>query len=329
MNFIKNQVDELNLELTVHLDPADYAELEKKKLAAYRKNADFKGFRKGNVPASLILKVYGERILAEAVEETLSQALGKFIEDEKLNVLGEPLTSAKQGELVWKSGESFDFAFDLGLSPKVEVEVSKDDTVPVYTITSTAAEKEEMSKYLKQLHESRKEEVSDEALEKEVAERVSENHKRESEWRLEKDIRDFYVEKSGVKLPEEFLKRWLLHANEGKVTAEQVESEFPGFVADFKWQFVLRALMEKLGLEVTSDDVKTEAENYVRSQYAMYGISDAPAELVENAAKDMLSDSKQADRIVEYVQNHKLMEKVKGEITLKSKRISADKFKEL
>ncbi len=329
MNFTKKQVDELDVELTVHVEAADYAGADRKRLAQYRRNADFKGFRKGNVPASLIEKVYGGQALAESVNEVLSEGLSKFISDEKLHVLGEPLPSKNQPELEWKRGNDFDFVFDLGLIPEVKVEVSKDDTVPEYTVTSTAKEKEDMTGYYRKFHENRKEEKTDEEIEKEVEERLKSDHKSQSEWRLNKDIREFYINKSGIKLPEDFLRRWLVHANEGKVTGEQVEKEFPGFVEDFKWQLVRGALMKNFGFEVTSDEVRDEAVTDIKYRYAMYGITDVPEDMLKQAVQNSLQDQQQADRLVEQVEDRKVIDKIKSEITLKAKRISSEKFAEL
>ena len=84
MKITKKQVDKLNIELTMHIEAADYAEIERKKLAEVRRHADFKGFRKGNVPMSLIQKVYGGQVLADAVNEVVGESLGKYIDDEKL-----------------------------------------------------------------------------------------------------------------------------------------------------------------------------------------------------------------------------------------------------
>ena len=96
MNVQVNKIDDLNLELTIGIEAADYAEIERKKLAQRRKTADFKGFRKGNVPASLIKKVYGEQCLVEAVNAVIADALDKHISDNNLHILGEPLGSEKQ-----------------------------------------------------------------------------------------------------------------------------------------------------------------------------------------------------------------------------------------
>ncbi|MCQ2119492.1 MAG: trigger factor family protein, partial [Bacteroidales bacterium] len=63
MEIIKNQIDDLNIKLTIDLKAEDYAEIEKKRLSAYRRNADFKGFRKGMVPASIVKKLYGDQAL--------------------------------------------------------------------------------------------------------------------------------------------------------------------------------------------------------------------------------------------------------------------------
>ena len=60
MNVTKNQIDDLNIELTIAISAEDYAEKEKKRLSAYRNNAEFKGFRKGMVPASIVKKLYGD-----------------------------------------------------------------------------------------------------------------------------------------------------------------------------------------------------------------------------------------------------------------------------
>jgi len=144
MEIIKNQIDDLNIELTIALKADDYAEQEKKRLSAYRKNADFKGFRKGMVPAGIVKKLYGDQALYEAINQILGQQIDKFIKDNELNILGEPLTSESQKELEWKDGNDFEFKFDLGLSPKIELELAKEDKVPCYKIDVTDKAKAEM-----------------------------------------------------------------------------------------------------------------------------------------------------------------------------------------
>ena len=134
MNVTKNQIDDLNIELTIAISAEDYAEKEKKRLSDYRKNADFKGFRKGMVPASIVKKLYGDQALYEAINSVIGEQLDKFIKDNNLNILGEPLPSESQKENEWKSGNDFEFKFDLGLSPAIDIELGKDDKLTRHKI---------------------------------------------------------------------------------------------------------------------------------------------------------------------------------------------------
>ncbi|MCR4860421.1 MAG: trigger factor family protein [Bacteroidales bacterium] len=329
MKVTEKKIDDLNLELTLEVAAADYAEIEKKKLSERRRTAEFKGFRKGMVPASLIKRVYGEQALVESVNQVIGQALDKHIGDNKLRILGEPLPSANQPENDWADGNDFTFVFDLGLSPEVSVEVEKGDTVPTYNVTVTAKDKAPMIENLKKYYEEKKEEKTDEEIEKEVTDRLHAQYKNEAEWRLTKDIRDYFVKKADVKIPEDFLKRWLVTANEGKVSAEDVEKDFPGFAEDFKWQLVRGSLMQKWGFQVEDKDLQEQAEGFARYQYAMYGIGNVPDEMVKEMAVNMLHDQKQVERLVEQVEDRKVLDKIKETITLKPTKIGATKFREL
>ena len=88
MKLTKNNIDELNIEVALTVEPSDYAENRKKKLSDIRRRAEIKGFRKGMVPASLIEKMYGASALVDAVNEVISHELTSFIKDEKLSVIG-------------------------------------------------------------------------------------------------------------------------------------------------------------------------------------------------------------------------------------------------
>ena len=155
MEIKANKPDELNIELTIKVAAADYAEGEKKKLNERRRNAEFKGFRKGMVPPTLIKKVYGAECLSDAVNDILGAQIQKYIEDNKLNILGEPLSSEKQEEIEWVSGNDFTFVFDLGLSPEINVDVVKEDTVNQYQVSVAAADKKSMIENLKKYYEEK------------------------------------------------------------------------------------------------------------------------------------------------------------------------------
>ena len=329
MNLTKRQIDEMNLELTLEIVPEDYEEKVRKILSERKRTAEFKGFRKGMVPASLIKRVYGGQALADAVNDVIGESLDKYISDNKLRLLGEPLTSESQPEIDWEEGNSFTFIFDAALSPELNFEVEAADTVNKYNVTTSAKEKADMAANLKKFYEDRKEEKTDEEIEKEVAERIKENYRQESDWRLSKDIRDFYVQKAGVKLPEDFLKRWLVAANQGKVSKEDVEKDFAGFAEDFKWQLVRGYLMQKFGFDVTHEDLVDAAKAYVTYQYAMYGLPQVPDDMLMDAVGNIMKDRRQLERLSEQVEDRKVLEKIKETITLKDKKISSEKFREL
>ena len=329
MKVLENRIDDLNLELTIEVEAADYAEIERKKLAERRRTADFKGFRKGNVPASMIKRVFGEQCLVESVNQVISQALDKHITDNSLRILGEPLSSEKQPEVEWVDGNNFSFVFDLGLYPELNFEVVKEDKVPSYEISVEDKDKATMTENLKKYYEEKKEEKSDEDIAKEASERLESQYKNEAEWRLSKDIRDYFVNKAAVSLPEEFLKRWLLGANAGKITKEDVDKEFDGFLADFKWQLVRGYLMKKFELKVEESDIREAAKAFVTYQYAMYGLSNVPEEMINEAVVNVLQDQKQLERMVEQVEDSKVMAKLKETITVKPTKITSEKFRAL
>ncbi len=144
MNIIENKIDNLNIELTLNIEPADYADKRKKVLSDYRKKAEIKGFRKGMVPASLIEKMYGQSALMDAVNNVIGEQLDSYIKENNLDVLGEPLPAENQPQNTWENGASFTFQFEVALHPSVEVELSKEDKIAYYTIEASDEAKAEM-----------------------------------------------------------------------------------------------------------------------------------------------------------------------------------------
>ena len=168
-----------------------------------------------------------------------------------------------------------------------------------------------------------------EQFEEKVTERIKAGHEQEANYRFGTDVRKYFVEKAGLELPEAFLKRWLVYANEGKFSAEQVEKEFPAFIEDFKWQLVRGYLMQKFNLKVSQADIQAAAESFVAYQYAMYGMAGVPDNLIKSSAENMLQDQNQYRRLEEQCEDNITIAKVREEVTLQTKKISQDKFKEL
>lgn len=437
MNIVKNQIDELNIQLTVTVAHDDYAEAEKKELQRCKRTAEFKGFRKGMVPMSLIERVYGERVLGEVVNKVLSDAINNFVKENNIKMVGEALPSEDQPEIEWKSGNDFTFKFDIATTSEVNFELSKDDKVKVYEIKVSAEAKKEMkdnllrqfgsltdaeqageddfvivdfaqegktvegsyvgvknvegeakSKFLgakvgdqfdvnvneaftnesdrAYMLKVKKEELASlapefhvtvkevktfapaeenqetydkifgenqvhnaEEFDKAVTARLEENYKQESDYKLSKDLREYLVKKADIKLPEEFLKRWLFNINEGKFSKEEIEKEAPAFFEDFRWQMVRGYIMQKFDLKIEEKDVHEAAQAYVAYQYASYGMGNVPEAILKDSVARVLQDENTSRRIVENVEATKVIEAVKGAVTLKAEKVSVEDFRTL
>ncbi len=121
MNVTKKDIDNLNAVLTVEIAKDDYSGKVDKVLKDYRKNANIPGFRKGHVPMGMVKKQYGKAVLVEEVNKLLQDALQKFLTEEKIDILGNPLPK-NEAEINWDA-DDYSFEFELGLSPQFEIDL--------------------------------------------------------------------------------------------------------------------------------------------------------------------------------------------------------------
>jgi trigger factor len=135
MNITKENIDDLNAVLKVKIDKTDYEEKVETVLKDYRKKATIKGFRPGMVPIGLIKKMYGKAALIEEINKVVSEGLQKYITDEKLDIIGDPLPKAdEQEKFDFDAQQDFTFSFELGLTPAFELKLSKKNKVSQYEI---------------------------------------------------------------------------------------------------------------------------------------------------------------------------------------------------
>ena len=133
MNISKENIDSLNAVLKVELSAADYQERVAKVLADYRKTTDMPGFRKGKVPMGVVKKRYGIPVKVEEINKLLSDSITKYIRDEKLDVLGNPLP--KDAAIIdWEKQEDFIFEYELGLAPSFDVKLSSKNKIDYYNV---------------------------------------------------------------------------------------------------------------------------------------------------------------------------------------------------
>ena len=121
--------------ITVSLEEKDYQDKVAKDLKTIGQKHHIDGFRPGKVPAGLLKKMFGKQVLADVINRETVDALFKYIEDEKLSILGEPL--AEDNQEVDFDKKDFTFKFEVGLAPAFELNVDKSITVPYYKINVT------------------------------------------------------------------------------------------------------------------------------------------------------------------------------------------------
>ena len=170
---------------------------------------------------------------------------------------------------------------------------------------------------------------SAEEFEAAVEEQLKLNYTQEADMRLAKDIRNHFVEKAAIALPEAFLKRWLFQINEGKFTMEDIEKDFPAFLEDYRWKLVCEAFLAKYDIKLEEKDLVEAAKGYAAYQYAMYGMGNVPEDMIADFAKRLLNDERQARAIYDNLEEQKVIDAVRPDITLSSKKISVEKFREL
>ena len=136
MNISQEKIDNLNAVLKINIDPADYTPRVDKAIKDQAKKAKIPGFRPGMVPPSHIKRMYGKSILVDEINNLLSDTLNKYIEDEKLEVLGQPLpkTGEDNKEYNWDFADNFEFNYEVGLAPEFDIAFSAKDKLTDYVI---------------------------------------------------------------------------------------------------------------------------------------------------------------------------------------------------
>ena len=134
MNITREDIDALNAVVKVDIAKEDYSDKVEKILSDYRKSANIPGFRKGHVPMTLVKKQYGKAVLVDEVNKLLQDGLNKYLTEEKLDVLGNPLPKP-QDNLDWNA-DQFSFEFELGLAPKFEVNLKSKKALVHYNIVA-------------------------------------------------------------------------------------------------------------------------------------------------------------------------------------------------
>ena len=152
MNITQEKINDLNAVVKIKIAPEDYTEKVDKSIKEQAKKATLPGFRKGMVPAAHIKKMYGRSILVEEINNLLSETLNKHLTDNKVEILGQPLPVMDDTkEFKWDYTDEFEFDYELGLAPAIDVNITAKDKFTKYVVK---ADEETLAARVKNIRKS-------------------------------------------------------------------------------------------------------------------------------------------------------------------------------
>lgn len=147
MNITKHDIDNLNAEITISVTPTDYESRVSEGIKKVQRQANMPGFRPGKVPTGLIKKQYGTQILVDEINKLLNDTIYKYIEENKIEILGNPLPK-DQTSVDFNNQKDFEFVYQLGLAPEFNVNLDNKNT---FTYKTVKVDDQLVEKYLKDI----------------------------------------------------------------------------------------------------------------------------------------------------------------------------------
>lgn len=437
--YLKMNIERVNREdqsvlLHVTVGEKDFGEAVEKTLRDYKRKANVPGFRPGMVPMGIVKKMYGKGVTAEEAYKAASQSCFDYIQKEKIDYVGDVIPAEEQKDLDFEKNTEHEFVFELGLAPKVEIELTDKDKVTKYQIkVDDKMRKGYMENFLRRF--GRLVDVDkvakDEALEvtldneqmqikdayvglismgdderkpfigkkvgatmdvdvnelyKSPAQRASVLQVKEDELagidpkfkltitrirkfaepemneeffkeafpggevkdqkgldafidkQIEADleretayifnvaVRKMLLEKTNLRMPEAFLRRWLFAINEGKFTMEQINADMPAFLEMMRWNLIQKYYAEKLDIKIDADEAKAEAREYARQQFAQYGMANISDDVLDNYADQILANQEEGRKVYDRLYERKVIEAVSPLVKVANKSVTADQF---
>lgn len=441
MKITRQEIDAQNGILKVEIAAADYQAKVKTALEKYRKTAKIPGFRPGHVPAGLIQKQFGKSVLAEELNKMTNDALYRYIIDEKLDILGNPLPVENGVEGSFDEPQDFTFSYEIGYSPAFELPITAKTKVDYATvkidkelitkqvedlrrrygklISSEAVSAKDMvmgkfeeldaagvkadgishsttismeflenkaaiklltgkkinetfeldpksvakgpedaaamlgiapevyasleSKFQFTVNDVKRmemAELNEEFFQKLFADEVkteAEMNKRieadlarmfeeDSDRLFTRKVYDMLLEKTEIKFPKSFLKKWIKASAEKPISDEEIEKEFAAYLLSLKWQLIQTKIFKDNNIQLTNEEVLDFTKNLVIGNYAQYGLP-APeeAELLETAQR-LLQNKEQANGIYDRLAERKLTDYFKTAVSMTKKELKYDDF---
>lgn len=447
MNVTFDKQGNVNGVLSIAIKEEDYQSEVKKELNNIGRKHPVKGFRPGHVPAGLLKKMYGTEVLAQVVERQVGQALNKYIVDNKLDVLGEPMMT-EDTKVDFTKDTEFEFKLELGIAPEFEIKLDKRVKIPYYTIevsqdmvdkqndafkkrfgkqvpgeavvedalvkgemvelNADGTEKEGGLKveknifspqYMKNDEEKAKfigakvgdmvvynpfkatdgnvtelasllnvdkeqannesdfrflineilvnqdaeinQDFFDNVLGKDVAkneeeytaklkEMIAAQLKNDSNYRFTIDAERVLRKKAGdLELPDEFLKKFLASRSKEEDAAKKVEENYEKTRSQIQWQLIKEKVARNYDVKVEQEDLLRLARFYAAQQFAQYGLSNLPDDVIEKYAHELLGKDDFRSDIQNRAFEDKVFAAIQNAVALDEKTVSVEEFNKL
>ena len=151
----------------------------------------------------------------------------------------------------------------------------------------------------------------------------------ESDYRFSLDSRAAIEKAVGdFELPDAFLKRWLL-ATDKERKAETIDDDYSRMVPDLKWQLIKEQIVKQFDIHVDDNDLKAMAKRVAASQFAQYGMTGVPDDVLERYGNEMLSNKDTRSRLINQATEMKIQTAIKESVTLNHKEVSMENFQKL
>jgi len=173
---------------------------------------------------------------------------------------------------------------------------------------------------------------SEEEFRTKLKDTVAENYTREADQLLDKELRDKLVEKTTIDLPNDFLKKWLLISNQGKITQEQIDKEFDLYLQELKWTLIKNKIAEQADVKVENEEIIGFTKKMIMQQFGGgMNLGEEMEETMNKIADNYLKQEKGKNymKVFEQVLGDKVFEYVKGQAAVKNKKVTVDEFKDI
>ena len=369
MNIIKEQNDNLSLQLKISVDELDYNERVKKELNKLRGKAQMPGFRQGHVPFGLMQKMYGKAVLADEINKMLQESVAKFLEDEKIDLLGAPFPAQDSPNIDFENDTQFNFTLNVVLTPEVNLDFLKTFPATYYKIKATDAVIDEQISALRkqfgteepdpddpektrriecELNEDFFKKISPhkEITEKELRQTIAEEHNKACAetvniWFLNTNF-DPIIKAANLQYNDDLFREYVeyqkqAHHEEREQEEEPPEDytlsdqEFEKTKKGTSWQLIQHKMMEIYNIKIEPDEIKQAAKEQIGHYF---GIDPKMAEIqmgeyMSSLVDNVMKDEKQVQQFYNRVLDKKIVQILIENMQVTTKEITWDEFLEI